>query len=111
MPLGPAYMIDGSPVVAPASERWKTALIGTAIDGTQRRSPYWILEWSRSPTEQCDLEWFVYDNTTLTELVTRAPGVLGEWTAYTDVRCQSVQMRQAMGVGLEMVATFLVNVG
>lgn len=105
-----AYMINGQGVVSPDEERWTPSVIGDALDGQQRRSPYWTLQWSRRVVSHDEVDWFSYDNQTLTSLVCRGPDQIDGYTEYTDAICKSVTMTHAHGVGMQVVATFLVKV-
>lgn len=105
------YSINGNKTTSPDEATWPPIVIGTALSGLQKRSPYRYHEWHRQLTDTCDLDWFAYDNTTLTSLWTCPPGKLDETVQYTDAICQSVEMRQRRGFGQEVVATFLVYVG
>lgn len=106
--VGVAYAINGIAVTTPDEEYWTPPVLGFALSGRQKRSPYWSLEWRAQVVGKCEVDWFTYDNTTLTSLTCRPPGTLREVETYTDAICQSVVMRQRLGVGNEVVATFLV---
>lgn len=105
------YSINGSNTTPPDEEVWTPISPGSAGTGLQKRSPYRQLEWRKTVAGPCHLDWFDYDNTRLTSLATRPPGLLDETVVYTDVICQSVTMRQRQGAGSEIVAVFLVYVG
>ncbi len=111
MAKGIWYKINGEGVTTPDEEVWTPVVIGTSLSGTQKRSPYWQLEWRKQVADACDVDWWEYDNTTLTSLWTRPPDKLDETVQYTDAICQSIEMRQVRGFGQEVVATFLVYVG
>ena len=106
-----AYAINGTGVTTPDEEVWTPVVVGTSLSGTQKRSPYWQLEWRKQVLDRCDVDWWPYDNTVLTSLWGRPPGKLDETGQYSDAICQSVTMRQVRGFGQEAVATFLVYVG
>lgn len=107
-----AYAINGKRVTAPDEEAWQNIVLGDSNSGGENRSPYKILEWRKRVAGRCNLDWFDYDNTQLSSLVTRAPGELSDWQEYTtDVHCKSVTFRQTRSIGNEVVATFLVYVG
>lgn len=110
MPYGVFYMLNGIGVTSPDEERWSPIVLGDAIDGLQRRSPYMRLEWHLRADGKCGLDWFPYDNTVLTSLTCRPDGELAEHETYTDVFCKSVVGRQNRGVMTEIIAVFLVNV-
>ena len=107
MPWG-TFQINGVEVTAPDEEVWSPQVIGTDLNGEQNRSPYWRLEWRKTVSDQCRLDWNDYDNTRLESLTTRPPHILDEFETYTNVVCQSVTMRHRRSVGNEVVATFLV---
>lgn len=116
MPKGIVYAINDAEVWSPDEDIWTPVITGQSLTGEQKRSPYRRLEWRRLVTTACDLDggskdWFQYDNTILDGLTTRPPGKLDEHTTYTDAICQSVTFRARRGVGNEVVAVFLVNVG
>ncbi len=111
MAQGQAFMINNVIVTTPDEEVWNPVVIGEALSGTQRRSPYNILEWRKQVADSCHLDWFDYDNTVLSSLVCTPPGELDQWTRYTDVICQQVSMRKRHHVGSEITARFLVNTG
>ncbi len=104
------YKINGDGVTTPDEEVWTPIAVGVALTGRQKRSPYWQLEWRKQVADSCDVDWWTYDNTTLSSLWTRPPDKLDETEQYTDAICQSVEMRQRRGFGNEIVATFLVYV-
>ena len=110
MPAGIVYQINSNDVTAPDEEVWSYISPGTSLRGLQKRSPYQLLQWSKNAADCDRLDWFDYDNTILTTLRTRKPKTLAEYATYTDVICQSVTFRQRRQVGMDMVATFLVNV-
>lgn len=110
MPGGVVFQINGNDVTAPDEEVWTPISAGTSLTGEQKRSPYWTLQWSKNAADCDRLDWFDYDNTVLTSLRTRRRHRLDEYETYTDAICQSVQFRQRRQVGMDMVATFLVNV-
>jgi len=103
------YMINEQVVTAPTSESWTDDVVGTALDLTQKRSPYKTLVWRREVSGPRQLDWFDYDNTILDSLVTREPGELRSWVRYTDAVCVRVAMQQSQQRGLQVEATFLVN--
>ena len=105
------YKLNGNGVVSPDEEVWEPIVVGVALTGRQKRSPYWQLEWRRQVVDRCDVDWWDYANTTLTSLWTRPPDKLDETAQYSDAICQSVEMRHTRGLGQEVVATFLVYVG
>lgn len=109
MASGIAYAINGREVMSPDEEVWSPIVVGTGLDGTQRRSPYWQLEWRKTVVDSCWLDWLEYDNQALENLTTRPPDKLDEHETYTDVLCQSVTMRHRRAVGNEVVAVFVVN--
>jgi hypothetical protein len=104
------YMINGVEVTAPDEEVWSPQVIGTNLNAEQNRSPCWQLEWRKTVSDQCGLDWFDYDNTTLESLTARGRGVVDDFTTYTDAVCQQVTMRHKHNVGNEIVARFLVCV-
>jgi hypothetical protein len=104
-------MINGVGVATPDQERWQPNVIGDAVAGTQRRSPYDTLVWRRRVSGPCDLDWLQYDNTILATLVTRPDGELRQHTSYDDVICKSVNLTMTLGVITEITATFLVYTG
>jgi len=106
-----AYMINKKPVVSPDEERWTSDVVGEGLDGLERRSPYKVLQWSKRVIRKDQVDWFDYDNTTLTSLVTRPPEEIDGYAEYTDAICRSVIMTHSHGVGMQVIATFLVNVG
>jgi hypothetical protein len=108
---GVAFAINGVGVTCPDSATWPPTVIGQSLNGTQRRSPYRIHEWSKQVAGPCHLDWFDYDNTVLASLVTRPPGTLLDMETYTDVVLQTVTMRQDRNVGTQVTAQFLVYVG
>lgn len=111
MTYGIEYALNGTPVTAPDEEAWSNVVIGESLEGTERRSPYRILEWTKRVAGPCHLDWFDYDNTPLSSITTRSPGELVNYETYTDAVCKSVTFRQRLGVGTEIVARFLVNTG
>jgi hypothetical protein len=111
MPSGVVFSINGVGVTAPDEEVWTPISVGVALTGRQKRSPYYRLEWTKQVADDCRLDWFDYDDTTLTSLWTRPPSGLNEYAKYTDAICQSVVMRHRRGVGNEVIARFLVYVG
>jgi len=108
---GLLYAINGHEVTTPDEEVWQNVVIGENLAGNQRRSPYKTLQWTKQVASPCYLDWFDYDNQTLTSLTTRPPGELDEHETYTDAICKSVVFRQRLNVGNEIVATFEVYVG
>jgi len=108
---GILYAIDGAEVSTPDEEVWFPISSGESLTAAQKRSPYYRLEWRRTVSGPCNLDWFDYDNTTLSSLTCRPPGRLDVFTTYTDAKCQSVVLRQRLNVATEIVATFLVFVG
>lgn len=111
MTHGIVYALNGVDVTAPDEETWSNKVIGESLSGTERRSPYRILEWTKRVAGECHLDWFDYDNSTLDSITTRSPGELVNYETYTTAICQSVTFRQRLGVGTEVVARFLVNTG
>jgi len=109
--LGVVFAINGKGVTSPDEEVWAHNVLGEDLDGLQKRSAYAKLEWRRVVGESCDLDWFDYDNTTLTSLTTRLPGEIDQYEIYNDAICQSVVKRNRRGVASEIVAVFLVNLG
>lgn len=105
-----SYAINGALVTTPDEEVWTPLSPGNDLNGLQKRSPFYQLEWRKQVASQCHLDWFTYDNTVLSSLLTRAPGELRDFVKYTTAVCQSVVFRQRRGVGNEVVATFLVRV-
>lgn len=105
-----AYMINGQGVTPPDSEEWGNIIVGTALTAREKRSHYRQLIWTKRLAEECDLDWFDFDNTTLTELVSRIPGSLRQSEVYTDAICQSVVMRHTRSTGVDVTAKFLVKV-
>jgi hypothetical protein len=110
MPAGVFYAINDVEVTSPIEEVWTPVVSGVALTGRQKRSPYYYLEWRLQVTDMCYMDWFPYDNTTLTSLTCRPPRKLAEFNTFTDAVCQSVNFRQRLGAGTEVVATFLVNI-
>ena len=110
MPAGVLYAINGIEVTTPVEEVWTPVSSGVALTGRQKRSPYYYLEWRLQVTDMCYMDWFPFDNTTLTSLTCRPPRALDRFRTYTDAICQSVNFRQRLSVGTEVVATFLVNI-
>ena len=108
---GVAYAINGIGVTCPDDALWSPTVIGQSLNGTQKRSPYRIHEWSKQVSGPCHLDWFDFDNTILASLVTRPPGTLRQQETYTDVVLQVVTMRQVRNVGTQVTARFLVFVG
>lgn len=108
MPWG-VYRINGVEVTSPDEEVWSPQVIGVDLNGEQNRSPYQGLEWRKTVSDQCRLDWDEYDNTRLESLTTRPPHTLDEFETYIDVVCQSVTMRHRRSVGNEIVASFLVR--
>lgn len=109
--IGTYYMINGQHVTAPDQESWAHIVVGEAIDGLQRRSPYRRLEWRRRVADICDAEdWFDFDNTELDSLITRSPGHVNESEVYTTAFCQSVTSTQAHANHVDVIARFLVKV-
>lgn len=104
------YAINGERVTAPDEEVWAPIESGVALDGRTFRSPYWQLTWRKTVADSCRLDWFNYDNQHLSSLTTRPPGALASFTTYVNAICQSVSMRQRLGVGNEITATFLVRI-
>jgi hypothetical protein len=108
---GQHFMINNLVVTTPDEEVWSPILIGDALSGTQRRSPYQILEWRKQVADRCRLDWFDFDNTVLAALVCTPPGETDQHERYTDAICQSVGMRKRHSVANEVVARFMVNTG
>jgi len=108
---GNVYAINGLIVTTPDEEVWTPHVMGDALTGRQKRSPYRILEWRKQVADRCLLDWFSYDNTTLVSLTATPPGTLDQHETYTDAICQAVNFRKRLSVGNEIVARFLVCVG
>lgn len=104
------FAINGLIVLSPDEEVWSPVVSGESLTGLQKRSPYQQLQWRKAVADSCVMDWFQFDNTTLTSLTTRAPGVLNFWTTYIHVKCQSVTLSHRRGTAAEAVATFLVRV-
>lgn len=111
MPRGQSFMINDLVVTTPDEEVWIPIVVGDALSGTQRRSPYRTLEWRKRVADCGLLDWFDHDNTVLTSLVCTPPEEVDQWQRYTDAICKSVVARKTHTVATEVVATFLVNVG
>ena len=111
MPAGVKFAINSVVVAAPDEDVWMNVVLGDALAGTERRSPYKVLEWRKQIAGPCDLDWFDYDNRILDSLTTRSFAHLDEYETYTDAICKSVTIRNRRSVGNEVVATFLVYVG
>lgn len=107
---GVFFMINGAGVVSPDTEVWDPISMGAALTGEQKRSHYRHLRWQKTIAEKCDLDWWEYDNVTLTSLTTRPPDELAMSETYSDAICQSVTMRHSHGRGIDVTANFLVNV-
>lgn len=112
---GVHYGINGTGVTSPDEENWGNIVVGTDLRALQKRSCYRQLTWTKQVIgpESEDLgefDWFQFDNTILNEIRTRVPNSLTMSTVYTDARCQSVIMRKRLGVGNQVIATFLVNI-
>jgi hypothetical protein len=116
MPWG-KYLINGYEVYAPDEEVWSEIVIGDALSGEQKRSPYRELTWTRQVADDCTLsggnkDWFTYDNTTLASITTRTyKSTLDDFTTYASAVCKSVDVRMRHGVGNQIVAVFWVDVG
>lgn len=109
---GTHYAINGRPITAPDEEAWGNIVTGDGLDGLQRRSPYRQLEWHKRVGSECDVEdWFDFDNTVLTSLTSRLPGMQNESEVFTDAICQSVTARHQHAALVEVIAAFLVNTG
>jgi len=105
------FALNGLEVTAPDEEVWIPIVQGDALTGRQKRSPYERLEWRKQVADHCRLDWFAFDNTTLSSLRTRMPGSLTNFVVYTDAVCQSVTFRQRRGLGGEVIARFIVCIG
>ena len=108
---GIAYAINRQGVPSSDQEVWAHNVLGDDLTGIQKRSAYSRLEWRRTMGEQCDLDWFDFENTKLSSLTARPPGSSNTTEIYTDAICKSVTMRHRRGVATEIVATFWVNIG
>jgi hypothetical protein len=104
------HMINEIPVTSPDDEVWEPVSMGVALTAEQKRSLWRRLTWVKNVVDEQRLDWFTYDNTILTSLVTRKPDSLRQSEVYTDAICQSVSMRHRHGVGVEYTAIFLVKV-
>ena len=111
MPAGVLYAINDIEVTTPDEEVWTPIVTGLDLNSLQKRSPYQRLEWRKTVANECYLDWWQFANTVLSSLTCRPPGLLDEFTTYTDVRCQSVTLRQRLSVATEVVATFVVYIG
>lgn len=110
MIYGTFFRINDQEVPCPDQEAWSDVVIGQSLDGTQKRSPWKRLEWTKRVDNPCDqFEWFAWDNTTLTSLTTRARGYRNVSERYTDAICVSVTAVQSHGNMTDITATFLVN--
>ncbi len=110
--MGSHYAINGIPVTAPDEEDWQPIVQGPVVAGTERRSPYRQLRWTKRVTSTDKLEdWDTYDNTVLTSLICTPPNSAGDWEEYTDAICRSVVSRAMHGLNAQIIATFIVNVG
>lgn len=110
MTYGIQYAINGNGVTAPDEEAWSNIVVGDALSGQERRSPFKQLEWRKQVAGPCYLDWYDYDNQTLDSLTTRTPGELVEYETYTTAICQSVTFRHRRSNANEIVAVFLVLV-
>ena len=110
MAQGIQFAINDVIVTAPDEDVWLNVSIGDALAGTERRSPYKLLEWRKQVAGPCHLDWFDYDNQQLDSLTTRSFSHLDEYETYTDAICKSVTIRNRRSVGSELVATFLIYV-
>lgn len=108
--FGVFYMINGMPVTCPDDEQWEPVSMGDALTALQKRSPWYRLTWSKNVIDGSRVDWFEFDNTELTSLVTRIPDSLWESAEYTDAVCQSVTMRHNRHRGVDYTAVFLVKV-
>lgn len=104
------YAINDIEVTAPDEEVWTPIVQGESLTGRQKRSPWYRLEWRRTVGGPCELDWYDFDNLTLSSLSCRPPGILDDFVRITSPApiCQSVTLRHRLSVGTEIVATFLV---
>jgi len=110
LPRGARYELNGVKVTPPDEVAWTPPTLGIALTGRQKRSVYWTCEWMKNVGRDCQLDWFDYDNETLTRFICTPPGEVNAHQSYTDAICQQVTGRNRRGNMAEIVATFLVNV-
>lgn len=110
---GRDYAINDVPVTAPDEETWMPIVIGEALTALQRRSPYKRLEWIKhvGTDDRGNLDWWDYDNSGLTSITCTMYNNDKQSARYTDAVCQQVTMRIGRNAAIEIVATFLINVG
>lgn len=110
MTYGVFFELNKLPVTPPDEEVWVTEVVGTALSGHERRSPYRMLTWTKRTVDCSRIDWFDYDGVTLESITTRGYDQLVEHETYTSALCLGVAFRQREGVGMDIVARFLVNI-
>lgn len=105
-----AYMINDQVVTAPDEEQWAPIVVGTNLNNLQVRSSYWELTWAKQVAGKCMLDWFTYDQQTLTSLTARKRDSLDEVERFTDVVCTSVTAKHARENMTQVTAKFIVGV-
>ena len=112
---GVAFGINGSQVTAPDECNWEEKIVGNALSGIQKRSPYRTVTWSKQIVGKCDLnteshDWFEYENQALSSITLPTyKGRLDDFSTYTRAICKSVAVRNRRGVGNQLTASFWID--
>lgn len=110
MPKPVWHSINREATTQPDDVQWADVVIGDALSGTERLSPYKYCEWTRQVDDTCGLDWYDHKNTQLQSLTTYPPDKTNEVETYTDAFCKTVTHRTRRGKANEIMARFLVYV-
>lgn len=107
---GIAFMMNGQGVVCPDDIDWQSISMGDTLNGLESRSHYQVVRWMKRAHHGCDLNWFDFDNTELTEFICPPPDESKQYEVYTEAYVKSVKAIHTHGNMFNIQAIILVKV-